>query len=263
MEKKLKKQSIAESSIEELVNSSLDLAAESVNADTHSEVESTPIAHETDDVEALVQTEELNILKNINSKKNSEIETAIEIEESSEKIIPDSDPVSQTDKSLNADNQEQKQDQTMDIDTNIASAENELPQIDKPEINDESNKSLNMSDASTESPKSEPAQQEPSSPNISIESLEIEASELESEILIEMDKLVAKADHLKDNIQSELKRVCTENEQLQQEVDALKEKLNAAEGKIQSLSDDQSRQQATLKKIIMILKGVNAKISHL
>jgi len=262
MEKSSKKQSIAEASIEELVNSSLDLAAESVNADTHSEVESTPIVNEIDDdVEALVQAEELDMLDNINTKKNLGIEASTKIEESNEKIMPKSAPVSQTDKSLNTDSQEQTQ--TTDIDTNTVSAKNELPQIDKSKINDESDKSLNMSDASTELSASEPTPQAPSSSKTSIESLEIEASELESEILTEMDKLVAKADHLKENIQSELKRVCTENEQLQQEVDTLKEQLSAAEDKIQSLSDDQSRQQATLKKIIMILKGVNAKISHL
>ncbi len=208
MEKKTRKQSIAEASIEDLVNSSLDLAAESINADTPPEVNEadTPIA-----------AEELN---EFNSPKDSKIEAVTQIK---------------------------------------AREEQESSQIDEPETTEP----LNTDDVTPEIPEPESIPTETSSPKSSIESLEIEASELESEILIEMDKLVAKADHLKDNIQSKLKEVCNENEQLQQEVEVLKEKLSAAEDKIQSLSDDQLRQQATLKKIIMILKGVNAKIAHL
>jgi len=241
MEKKSRKQSIAEASIEDLVNSSLDLAAESVNADT---------PHKVDEVDVPVQAEELNELDDIDTPKDSNIESVTEIKASSKQFAPAPEP-------LNTESQQQNK--KADRDLNLACEEKESSQIDEPETTE----SLNINDVTTEISEPEPIQKELSSPKTSIESLEIEASELESEILIEMDKLVAKADHLKDNIQSKLQDVCTENEQLQQEVSVLKEKLSTAEDKIQSLSDDQSRQQATLKKIIMILKGVNAKISHL
>ena len=97
----------------------------------------------------------------------------------------------------------------------------------------------------------------------SIEVLESEVSELESEIQLQMDKLVVKSDHLKANIQSELTRVSADNEQLQQQVTTLTQQLSKAEEKIQSLAEVQDRQQATIQKLIKILKGVNTKITHL
>ncbi|MDF1584294.1 MAG: hypothetical protein P1P78_13420 [Methyloprofundus sp.] len=97
----------------------------------------------------------------------------------------------------------------------------------------------------------------------SIDALENEVSELEAEIQTQMDKLVVKADHLKANIQSELKRVSADNEQLQQQVSDLVQQLSDAEEKIQSLAEVQDRQQATIQKLIKILKGVNTKITHL
>ncbi|SCN47118.1 hypothetical protein BAZMOX_358233_0 [methanotrophic endosymbiont of Bathymodiolus azoricus (Menez Gwen)] len=78
-----------------------------------------------------------------------------------------------------------------------------------------------------------------------------------------MDKLVIKSDHLKANIQSELKRVSADNEQLQQQITTLTQQLSEAEEKIQSLAEVQDRQQATIQKLIKILKGVNTKIMHL
>jgi|GEM_PF-1880178 len=97
----------------------------------------------------------------------------------------------------------------------------------------------------------------------SIEALESEVSELESEIQLQMDKLVVKSDHLKANIQSELTRVSADNEQLQQQVTTLTQQLSETEEKIQHLAEVQDRQQATIQKLIKILKGVNTKITHL
>jgi uncharacterized protein YigA (DUF484 family) len=82
-------------------------------------------------------------------------------------------------------------------------------------------------------------------------------------IQLQMDKLVIKSDHLKANIQSELKRVSADNEQLQQQITTLTQQLSEAEEKIQSLAEVQDRQQATIQKLIKILKGVNTKIMHL
>jgi len=97
----------------------------------------------------------------------------------------------------------------------------------------------------------------------SIEALESEVSELESEIQLQMDKLVVKSDHLKANNQSELTRVSADNEQLQQQVTTLTQQLSETEEKIQHLAEVQDRQQATIQKLIKILKGVNTKITHL
>jgi len=97
----------------------------------------------------------------------------------------------------------------------------------------------------------------------SIEALESEVSELESEIQLQMDKLVVKSDHLKANIQSELTRVSADNEQLQQQETTLTQQLSETEEKIQHLAEVQDRQQATIQKLIKILKGVNTKITHL
>ncbi|MCF7970897.1 MAG: hypothetical protein K9L22_06995 [Methylococcaceae bacterium] len=97
----------------------------------------------------------------------------------------------------------------------------------------------------------------------SIEALETEVSELEAEIQLQMDKLVIKSEHLKANIQNELKRVSVDNEQLQKQVATLTQQLSEAEEKIQSLAEVQDRQQATIQKLIKILKGVNTKITHL
>jgi DNA repair exonuclease SbcCD ATPase subunit len=97
----------------------------------------------------------------------------------------------------------------------------------------------------------------------SIDSLESEVSELESEIQTQMDKLVVKADHLKANIQNEIKRVSADNEQLQQQVAELTQQLSAAEEKIRGLVEVQDRQQVTIQKLIRILKGINTKITHL
>lgn len=97
----------------------------------------------------------------------------------------------------------------------------------------------------------------------SIDSLESEVSELESEIQTQMDKLVVKADHLKANIQNEIKRVSADNEQLQQQVAELSQQLSDAEEKVQGLAEVQDRQQVTIQKLIRILKGINTKITHL
>jgi chromosome segregation ATPase len=86
----------------------------------------------------------------------------------------------------------------------------------------------------------------------SIEALESEVSELESEIQLQMDKLVIKSDHLKANIQSELKRVSADNEQLQQQITTLTQQLSEAEEKIQSLAEVQDRQQVLA---LLILKS--------
>ncbi len=97
----------------------------------------------------------------------------------------------------------------------------------------------------------------------SIDSLESEVSELESEIQTQMDKLVVKADHLKANIQNEIKRISADNEQLQQQVAELSQQLSDAEEKVQGLAEVQDRQQVTIQKLIRILKGINTKITHL
>ncbi|MFK5948888.1 MAG: hypothetical protein QM500_09000 [Methylococcales bacterium] len=97
----------------------------------------------------------------------------------------------------------------------------------------------------------------------SIEILENEVSELEAEIQLQMDTLVEKNDYLKANIQSELTRVTSDNEGLQQQVAKLEQQLSVAEEKIETLAEVQDRQQVTIKKLIKILKGVNTKIAHL
>jgi len=88
-------------------------------------------------------------------------------------------------------------------------------------------------------------------------------AELEIEIQTQLGKLVEKTDSLKANLQSELNRVCEDNEQLQQQVAQLEQQLSETEEKVDDLTKVQERQQVTIKKLIRIMKGINSKITHI
>ena len=93
--------------------------------------------------------------------------------------------------------------------------------------------------------------------------LENEVSELENEIQEQLNQFVEQASHLKSNIQNELQRVSSDNEKLHDQVDSLVQQLSDAEGKIQGFTEVQDKQQATIHKLILIVKGIRTKISHL
>ena len=96
-----------------------------------------------------------------------------------------------------------------------------------------------------------------------IQSLETEMAELDSEIQTQIDQFAIQADHLKANIQSELQRVCLDNEQLHEQIKELEQQLLSAEEKIQGFTEIQDKQQVTIHKLILIVKGIRSKISHL
>ncbi len=96
-----------------------------------------------------------------------------------------------------------------------------------------------------------------------IQSLETEVAELDSEIQTQIDQFAIQADHLKANIQGELQRVCSDNEQLHEQIKELEQQLLSAEDKIQGFTEIQDQQQVTIHKLILIVKGIRSKISHL
>jgi len=96
-----------------------------------------------------------------------------------------------------------------------------------------------------------------------IQSLETEVAELDSEIQTQIDQFAIQADHLKANIQGELQRVCSDNEQLHKQIKELEQQLLSAEDKIQGFTEIQDKQQVTIHKLILIVKGIRSKISHL
>jgi len=96
-----------------------------------------------------------------------------------------------------------------------------------------------------------------------IQSLETEVAELDSEIQTQIDQFAIQADHLKANIQGELQRVCSDNELLHEQIKDLEQQLLSAEDKIQGFTEIQDKQQVTIHKLILIVKGIRSKISHL
>lgn len=223
-------------SIEELVNSSLDLAAEEVLKKTSPAVEDEPdqeiLTEEAPATE--VQTE-------FDVASEEEIEEAPEPKEISES----------------------KHSKTSDLDELLDMSEMESELVFNPDMQAEEKASETEADFPEAENTTQSRPIDELIPLESIETLENEVSQLETEIQIQMDKLVVKSDHLKANIQSELKRVCANNEQLQQQVTELTQQLSDAEEKIQALAEVQNRQQITIQKLISILKGINVKITHL
>jgi len=222
-----------QNSIEELVNSSLDIAAEEVLEGADTAVDSELEAIEDD---GLAEPEELDL---DTVKGDEDIEAQIEADsELEDKIDSVLDEALDIDEELEAESPEQSGLDTIDdeaVDTEVDMHTEEV--------------------AETEMGGSVPVE--------SIEALENEVSELETEIQTQMDSLVVKADHLKNSIQSEIQRVSDKNEELQIQVTQLEKQLSESEGKVEALVEVQDRQQETIKKLIRILKGVNTKITHL
>jgi len=231
--------------IEELVNSSLDLAAEEMMNDS--------IAPEN---EAIESQEVADLVD-----EPAELESDVEIED--QEVIEtqvEAEPEDKLDEVLNEANE---------LDSNTLSDEIE------PELDDQMEKDVEDMETAVEETEGDLLLTEEKEltetlsadqKDVQLESLDVlenEASELESEIQIQMDKLAEKADHLKSNIQSELQRVAENNEELQQQVIKLEQQLSDAEEKVDALAQVQDRQQDTIRKLIRILKGVNSKIADL
>ena len=264
-------------SIEDLVNSSLDIAAEEVLMESSATEEKVIAAKE--EVPESDLTEEFNLdePEDVLDIK-PELESAPDIQEEllEEPVTPVEETVeSPTESSVTSEEQvnvAELEEIADDFDLGEPAAVQDLesaPEADMQEAAEliELSENTNPEDTDLDSMPTETTDQNTLSEELvpldSIEVLESEVSELESEIQLQMDKLVVKSDHLKANIQSELTRVSADNEQLQQQVTTLTQQLSEAEEKIQSLAEVQDRQQATIQKLIKILKGVNTKITHL
>jgi len=264
-------------SIEDLVNSSLDIAAEEVLMES-SATEGKVIAAK-EEVSESDLTEEFNLdePEDVLDIK-PELESAPDIQEEllEESVTPVEETVeSPTESSVTSEEQvnvAELEEIADDFDLGEPAAVQDLesaPEADMQEAAEliELSENTDSEDTDLDSMPTGTTDQNTLSEELvpldSIEVLESEVSELESEIQLQMDKLVVKSDHLKANIQSELTRVSADNEQLQQQVTTLTQQLSEAEEKIQSLAEVQDRQQATIQKLIKILKGVNTKITHL
>ena len=264
-------------SIEDLVNSSLDIAAEEVLMESSATEEKVIAAKE--EVSESDLTEEFNLDEPEDALDiKPELESAPDIQEEllEEPVTPVEETVeSPTESSVTSEEQvnvAELEEIADDFDLGEPAAVQDLesaPEADMQEAAEliELSENTNPEDTDLDSMPTETTDQNTLSEELvpldSIEVLESEVSELESEIQLQMDKLVVKSDHLKANIQSELTRVSADNEQLQQQVTTLTQQLSEAEEKIQSLAEVQDRQQATIQKLIKILKGVNTKITHL
>jgi len=264
-------------SIEDLVNSSLDIAAEEVLMESSATEEKVIAAKE--EVSESDLTEEFNLDEPKDALDiKPELESAPDIQEEllEEPVTPVEETVeSPTESSVTSEEQvnvAELEEIADDFDLGEPAAVQDLesaPEADMQEAAEliELSENTNPEDTDLDSMPTETTDQNTPSEELvpldSIEVLESEVSELESEIQLQMDKLVVKSDHLKANIQSELTRVSADNEQLQQQVTTLTQQLSEAEEKIQSLAEVQDRQQATIQKLIKILKGVNTKITHL
>lgn len=264
-------------SIEDLVNSSLDIAAEEVLMESSATEEKVIAAKE--EVSESDLTEEFNLDEPEDALDiKPELESAPDIQEEllEEPVTPVEETVeSPTESSVTSEEQvnvAELEEIADDFDLGEPAAVQDLesaPEADMQEAAEliELSENTNPEDTDLDSMPTETTDQNTPSEELvpldSIEVLESEVSELESEIQLQMDKLVVKSDHLKANIQSELTRVSADNEQLQQQVTTLTQQLSEAEEKIQSLAEVQDRQQATIQKLIKILKGVNTKITHL
>jgi len=264
-------------SIEDLVNSSLDIAAEEVLMESSATEEKVIAAKE--EVPESDLTEEFNLdePEDVLDIK-PELESAPDIQEEllEEPVTPVEETVeSPTESSVTSEEQvnvAELEEIADDFDLGEPAAVQDLesaPEADMQEAAEliELSENTDSEDTDLDSMPTGTTDQNTLSEELvpldSIEVLESEVSELESEIQLQMDKLVVKSDHLKANIQSELTRVSADNEQLQQQVTTLTQQLSEAEEKIQSLAEVQDRQQATIQKLIKILKGVNTKITHL
>ncbi len=252
-------------SIEDLVNSSLDIAAEEVLMESSASEEKVVAAKEEAPESELAEEFNLDEPEDALDIK-PELESAPDIQE--ELLEEPVTPVT-SEEQVNVAELEEIAD---DFDLGEPAAVQDLesaPEADMQEAAEliELSGNTDPGDTDLDSMPTETTDQntptEELVPVDSIEALESEVSELESEIQLQMDKLVVKSDHLKANIQSELTRVSADNEQLQQQVTTLTQQLSKAEEKIQSLAEVQDRQQATIQKLIKILKGVNTKITHL
>jgi len=264
-------------SIEDLVNSSLDIAAEEVLMESSATEEKVIAAKE--EVSESDLTEEFNLDEPEDALDIKPVlESAPDIQEEllEEPVTPVEETVeSPTESSVTSEEQvnvAELEEIADDFDLGEPAAVQDLESAPEADIQEaaeliELSENTNLEDTDLDSMPTETTDHntppEELVPLDSIEVLESEVSELESEIQLQMDKLVVKSDHLKANIQSELTRVSADNEQLQQQVITLTQQLSEAEEKIQSLAEVQDRQQATIQKLIKILKGVNTKITHL
>jgi len=264
-------------SIEDLVNSSLDIAAEEVLMGSSAaaenmaaELEEMPGPELADEFDLGEPTDALDtepeVEPDMPEETLAESITPVEeaIEPQTESSIDSEEPVNVAEREETA---ESKLADKLDLDDSENASEPE-PDLNTQEAElAELNENIEPEDTELDSISTETTDQSTPTEELvqfgSIEALESEVSELESEIQLQMDKLVVKSDHLKANIQSELKRVSADNEQLQQQVTHLTQQLSEAKEKIQSLAEVQDRQQATIQKLIKILKGVNTKITHL
>jgi len=223
-----------QNSIEELVNSSLDIAAEEMMEDADTAVDSELEAIEDD---GLAEPEELDLdMVKGDEDIDVQIEPDSELEDKIDSVLDEATELEEVveAESLDKLGSEAIDDEAVDTEIDVMPTE-EVAETDQGD----------------------------SVPVESIEALENEVSELETEIQTQMDSLVVKADHLKNSIQSEIQRVSDKNEELQIQVTQLEKQLLESEGKVEALVEVQDRQQETIKKLIRILKGVNTKITHL
>ena len=208
--------------------------AEAINEEFEESVEVDNLTHENDEETA---SSELD---------NAEVD--IDLNQPAEATI--TNLPSDTDESIEADLSADEA--NIEAEISEISTENDISETATPEVLNEEVPDIAEGDQTEPVPGPEP-----------MLALETEVSELENEIQEQLDQFVEQADHLKSNIRSELQRVSSDNEQLQEQVSSLAQQLSDAEEKIQGFTEVQDKQQATIHKLILIIKGIRTKISHL
>jgi chromosome segregation ATPase len=264
-------ENINTASIEEMINANLGIDAAELEENSPEE------PTETDPViaaEALQETSEAMPDDPAVTDEENAVSSKI-LEQTEAATAEIEDPVETndaTDLDLNSpsseDNSQAIEEDVSDITENI---EQEPTPIDAEEnsveLNEEQPETKILSDeitpAAEETPTEKVSRQEDSDNADPMLALESEVSELENEIQEQLDQFVEQADHLKSNIQSELQRVSSDNEKLQEQITSLVQQLSGAEEKIQGFSEVQDKQQATIHKLILIIKGIRTKISRL
>ena len=108
-----------------------------------------------------------------------------------------------------------------------------------------------------------PTQEEDNMTNEEFQELIQESEDLAEQAKEQADSLDESMDDLESDISNKLDSVIAENAQLRKEVDKLKENLQEAESKIDSLATMQKKHHEAIKYLIDSFKKLNAKVDNL
>ena len=263
-------ENINTASIEEMINANLGIDPADLEESNPEEIPAADELPEVSELAGIVSSEEANSPEVEQVIPTEQSEIAVEnadqetIEQAEEEMsIPPKLSNDEMEIDLSTADHESNEDQpTEEVETVTSTEHEENTPSDEAEESpvelDDSDSIENETSELTETPLPESVSD--AEPMIALEN---EVSELESEIQGQLDQFVEQAGNLKSNIQNELQRVSSDNEKLQEQIDNLVQQLSNAEEKIEGFTEVQDKQQATIHKLILIIKGIRTKISHL